>query len=99
MEAPAQYGDAPLDIRPETLREFGAGWEPPTAAEIRAVIRLAGLTAGEVAALVGMPDRGMVQRWTTGDAPVPFAAWAILCEVAGLGTIWRVVYEERGASG
>lgn len=88
METPAQYGQEPAEIRPETLRKYGAGWEQPTPAEVRAVIKLAGLTGAEAAQLVGLSDSRTVRRWTGGQSDIPFAAWAILCEVAGLGIIW-----------
>ncbi|MBL3921631.1 transcriptional regulator, partial [Bacteroides thetaiotaomicron] len=30
------------------------------------------------------------RRWVGGDTPIPFSAWAILVEYAGLGKIWKV---------
>jgi len=47
-----------------------------------------GLTGGEAAKLLGISDGRTIRRWTGGDSPIPFAAWAILCNVAGLGLIW-----------
>lgn len=49
---------------------------------------MAGLTGGDAAKLLGISDGRTIRRWTGGDSPVPFSAWAILCEVAGLGMIW-----------
>lgn len=92
METPAIYGSDQTEIRPECLRPFSEGWQQPTPAEVRTVLKLAGLTGSETARLVGISDGRTVRRWTGGDAPIPFAAWALLCEAAGLGTIWRRVY-------
>ncbi|WP_332309629.1 hypothetical protein [Achromobacter xylosoxidans] len=88
METRVPYG-APK-IRSECLLPFSEGWQQPTADEVRAVVSMAGLTGGDTAKLVGISDGRTVRRWTGGDAPIPFAAWAILCDVAGLGKIWAV---------
>ena len=66
------------------------------AEEIRELIRLTGLNGAEVAALLGLTPQGnksgggsrTVRRWTAGDVPIPYAAWAILAHVAGFGAIW-----------
>ncbi|MFJ3465341.1 transcriptional regulator [Achromobacter spanius] len=86
METRVPYG-APA-IRPECLRPFADGWQQPESGEVRAVLSMAGLTGGEAAKLLGISDGRTIRRWTGGDSPIPFAAWAILCEVAGLGVIW-----------
>ena len=87
--------DQVIHIRPETLRP-AAQWEPPTPDEIRELIRLTGLTGGEVAAVLGLTPQGnksgrgsrTVRRWTAGDTPIPYAAWALLAHRAGFGLIW-----------
>jgi len=84
-----------VTIRPETLRP-ARKWEKPTPDEIRELIRLTGMTNGEVAALLGLAKptktsgRGSrtVRRWTAGDSPIPYAAWALLAHQAGFGLIW-----------
>lgn len=86
METRVPYG-APA-IRAECLRPFADGWLQPEAGEVRAVLSMAGLTGGEAAKLLGISDGRTIRRWTGGDSPIPFAAWAILCNVAGLGLIW-----------
>ena len=30
-----------------------------------------------------------IRRWIGEDTPIPYAAWAILCDQAGLGVIWK----------
>lgn len=101
METRATYGDA-AEIRRECLMPFADGWQQPTPNEIRAVLKLAGLTGSEASKLLGVSDGRTVRRWTGGDAPIPFSAWAILCDTASLGTIWRrphsVILEEQDGS-
>lgn len=75
-------------IRPESLRRFADGWEPPDSNAVRAVLSLAKLTGGAAAKKVGIHDSRTVRRWTGGETAIPYAAWALLCEIAGLGKIW-----------
>nr|WP_284211155.1 transcriptional regulator [Proteus mirabilis] len=82
-------------IRVETLQP-ASNWQKPTTEEIRELIRLTGLNGAEVADLLGLTPQGnksgggsrTVRRWTAGDVPIPYAAWAILAYVAGFGAIW-----------
>ena len=76
-------------IREECLRPFDKGWEPPTGDEVRYVLKKAGLTGAAAARLTGIKDSRTVRRWTGGETPILFSPWAILCEVAGLGQIWK----------
>ncbi|MEY0882257.1 helix-turn-helix domain-containing protein [Providencia rettgeri] len=79
----------------ETLQP-ASNWQRPTTEEIRELIRLTGLNGAEVADLLGLTPQGnksgggsrTVRRWTAGDVPIPYAAWAILAHVAGFGAIW-----------
>jgi hypothetical protein len=51
------------------------------------------LTGRAVADLVGLSEKGggrQVRRWISEESHIPYAACAILCEVAGLGKIWEV---------
>lgn len=79
-------------IRPECLRPYEQHWEQPSENEIREVIRLAGLTGGKTAKVLGLGSQGSrtVRRWISEDSLIPYAAWAILCDLAGLGIIWRI---------
>jgi len=76
-------------IREVCLRPFDKGWEPPTGDEVRYVLKKAGLTGSAAARLTGIKDSRTVRRWTGGETPILFSPWAILCEVAGLGQIWK----------
>ncbi|GLR55201.1 transcriptional regulator [Shinella yambaruensis] len=79
-----------MNIRPECFRP-GEDWLRPNGHEIREVLALAGLSGSQAARILGLGHQGgrTVRRWTGDDSPIPFAAWAILCDLAGLGAIWR----------
>ncbi|CDL30085.1 putative transcriptional repressor protein korC [Escherichia coli 5-172-05_S4_C1] len=53
-------------------------------------MQIAELTGSKAATLTGLKDSRTVRRWVGGDTPIPFSAWAILVEYAGLGKIWKV---------
>lgn len=86
-------------IRAACLAPYSEGWPQPEPAEVREVLRIANLTGSEAALKVGLKKSGgrTVRRWTAGAVegstaeavPIPYAAWAILCECAGLGLIWH----------
>lgn len=78
------------EIRRECLRP-AEHWTPPTGDEVREVLRLAGFTGGKAAKALGLGAKGdrTVRRWIGEDSPIPYAAWALLCDFAGLGSIWR----------
>ena len=52
---------------------------------------LAGLTGGKAAKVLGLGPKGdrTIRRWVGEDTPIPYAAWALLCDYAGLGLIWK----------
>jgi hypothetical protein len=77
-------------IRSACLQAAGH-WEQPTGEEIREVLRLAGFTGGQAAKALGLGLKGdrTVRRWIGGESSIPYAAWALLCDFAGLGMIWR----------
>lgn len=79
------------NIRLECLRPAINGWLKPTGEEVREVLRLAGFTGGHAARALGLGLKGdrTVRRWIGEDSDIPYAAWAILCEFAGLGVIWK----------
>ncbi|WP_425509581.1 transcriptional regulator [Xanthomonas albilineans] len=84
------------EIRPQCLRPAQC-WTQPTGNEIRSVLRMAGLTGGAAAKLLGLGAKGdrTIRRWIGGDSQIPYTAWAILCDLAGLGLIWRLPLERR----
>ena len=78
------------NIRLECLRP-AESWSQPTGEEVREVLRLAELTGGVAAKRLGLGARGdrTVRRWVGEDSHIPYAAWALLCNLAGLGQIWK----------
>ncbi len=68
-------------------------WQRPTGEEIREVLRLAGFTGEAAAKALGLGANGdrTVRRWVGEETAITYAAWALLCEFAGLGIIWREV--------
>lgn len=77
-------------IRPECLRP-AATWVKPTGDEIKEVVKLAGLSGATAAEALGLGKGGgrTVRRWIGEDTSIPYAAWGVLCELAGLGIIWK----------
>lgn len=80
-----------VNIRLECLRPAISGWEQPTGEEVREILRLAHLTGGKAAKALGLGVKGdrTVRRWIGEDSAIPYAAWALLCNFAGLGCIWK----------
>jgi len=77
------------NIRLECLRPADR-WTQPTGEEVREVLRLCGFTGARAARALGLGLKGdrTVRRWIGEDSAIPYAAWAILCSLAGLGSIW-----------
>lgn len=82
-------GEVP--IRSACLQPASTQWEQPNGEEIREVLRLASFTGGRAARELGLGMKGdrTVRRWISGESSIPYTAWALLCDFAGLGTIWR----------
>lgn len=55
------------------------------------MLRLAGFSGSKAAKALGLGAKGdrTIRRWIGEDTPIPYAAWAILCDQAGLGVIWK----------
>lgn len=83
--------DVHVEIRPECLVPADEGWERPRGAEVQEVVRRIGLSGRAIARVLGLSEHGgrQIRRWISEDAPINYPAWAILCEMAGLGRIWR----------
>lgn len=78
------------NIRLECLKP-AERWTQPTGEEVREALRFAGLTGGAAAKRLGLGAKGdrTVRRWIREDSHIPYAAWALLCDFAGLGEIWK----------
>ena len=73
-----------MDINPNSLLPFfHPNYQPPSADELRAVMKAQGWTGAKTAALVGVDSR-TVRRWTGNERPVPYSAWRLLIIYAGL---------------
>ncbi len=79
-----------ITIRNECLQP-AESWAQPKGEEVREVLRLAGFSGSKAARVLGLGATGgrTVRRWVGDDSPIPYAAWALLCECAGLGIIWK----------
>lgn len=86
METRKSYGTVG-DIRPECL-VHAKDWVEPTGAELLIAIRMAGITAEAFGRLIGVAGR-TVRRWLdeNDSSDIPYAAWVVLCQEAGLGNI------------
>ena len=80
-----------VNIRPECLRPYADGWEQPTGEEVRMVVNLANFSGSQAAKALGLGSQGgrTVRRWIGEETPIPYAVWALLCNYAGLGCIWK----------
>lgn len=76
-------------IRPGCLLP-ASSWTPPSGDEIRQVLNFAKLSGGKAAEVLGLGKGGgrTVRRWTGEETQIPYAAWAVLCHLAGFGEIW-----------
>ncbi|MFL9876741.1 helix-turn-helix domain-containing protein [Paraburkholderia megapolitana] len=79
-----------VEIRPECLQP-AKHWEEPNGPEIQEVIRRSGMSGRAAADYLGLADKSgrQLRRWISGDAGIPYSAWALLCDAAGFGSIWR----------
>ncbi|MCK9709844.1 transcriptional regulator [Pseudomonas syringae pv. syringae] len=79
------------DIRPECFRPAPT-WVQPTPDEVRELLLRIdpprGLKGADAARLLGIQTGRQIRRWTGGDTPIPYAAWAILADMAGVSRIW-----------
>jgi hypothetical protein len=76
-------------IRPENLLPFSDGWKRPDVEGIKEALAKAGLTQEQAAEIVGIKEGRTVRRWVGGETPIPYAPWALICDLAGLGQIWK----------
>jgi len=70
--------------RPGLFEPYASDWSPPTAAEFRELLRVAGLSGSEAGTLVGVDSR-KIRKWAGGEkADIPYAVWRLLSIYAGL---------------
>lgn len=80
-----------ITIRQECLQPYEKNWQQPNGNEVREVVRLAGFSGSQAAKALGLGTQGgrTVRRWIGQESAIPYTAWALLCDFAGLGHIWR----------
>ncbi|MNJ47954.1 hypothetical protein D3C77_431320 [compost metagenome] len=80
-----------------------ATWQPPAPEEIQSLLDAVGkrlrvdVDATLASNLLGLGPEGnlVVTEWLQGRASILYPCWAVLCEMAGLGLIWRVGEKPR----
>lgn len=79
------------NIRGACLQPAGPHFQRPSGDEVREVLHLAGFTAGQASRALGLGAQGgrTVRRWISEDSAIPYACWALLCDFAGFGCIWK----------
>ena len=85
-----------VHIRRECLQP-ALYWSRPTGAEIQEVMRRAGMSGRKAEAYLGLSDKNngrQIRKWISLESSIPYAAWALLCDAAGLGQIWRIDTDE-----
>ena len=69
--------------RPGLFDAYAPGWQSPSVAEFRELLRVADLSASQAGMLVGVDGR-KIRKWAGGDGDVPYAVWRLLSIYAGL---------------
>jgi hypothetical protein len=69
--------------RPGLFDQYSPDWQPPSVAEFRELLRVAGLSGSQAGLLVGVEQR-RIRKWAGGEGEVPYAAWRLLSIYAGL---------------
>lgn len=69
--------------RPGLFDQYTPDWQPPSVAEFRELLRVAGLSGSQAGLLVGVEQR-RIRKWAGGEGDVPYAAWRLLSIYAGL---------------
>jgi hypothetical protein len=79
------------DIRLECLRPAQDDWQRPNGDEVQEVLRLGGFSKERAANMLGLGEGGgrTIRRWASGETEISYANWALLCDFAGLGVIWK----------
>lgn len=69
--------------RPGLFDAYVPGWQSPSVAEFRELLRVADLSASKAGMLVGV-SQGKIRKWAGGEGEVPYAVWRLLSIYAGL---------------
>ncbi|HHY6930500.1 MULTISPECIES: helix-turn-helix domain-containing protein [Burkholderia cepacia complex] len=80
------------EIRRECLQP-ATFWAQPKGAEVQEVLRRTGMTPQDASAYLGISVNSngrTVRKWMSEEAPIPYSAWALLCDAAGFEPFWRI---------
>ncbi|WP_229801888.1 hypothetical protein [Pseudomonas mandelii] len=69
--------------RPGLFDAYAPGWQAPSAAEFRELLRVADLSGSQAGMLVGVDGR-KIRKWASGEGEAPYAVWRLLSIYAGL---------------
>jgi hypothetical protein len=69
--------------RPGLFDAYAPGWQSPSVAEFRELLRVADLSASQAGMLVGVDGR-KIRKWAGGESEVPYAVWRLLSIYVGL---------------
>lgn len=69
--------------RPGLFDAYNPGWQSPSVAEFRELLRVAELSASQAGMLVGVDGR-KIRKWAGGEGEVPYAVWRLLSIYVGL---------------
>lgn len=79
--------------RPGLFAAYTPGWQAPSVAEFRELLRVAGLSASKAGLLVGV-DQRKIRKWAGGEGEAPYAVWRLLSIYAGLADAPRYANNE-----
>lgn len=88
METKAQYAAASAIYPLNSHLTRHENWTVPPSNLVRQMLSKSGFSQSQFALTIGVKDRE-VRRWVAGDVPIPYLAWAILCDYCGESGIWR----------
>lgn len=85
-----------IEIRRECLQP-ATFWAQPKGFEVQEVLRRTGMTPQRASEYLGISVNSngrTVRKWMSEEAPIPYSAWALLCDAAGFEPFWRIDRDE-----
>ncbi|MCW3604425.1 helix-turn-helix domain-containing protein [Burkholderia cenocepacia] len=80
-----------MEIRRECLQP-SRFWAQPKGIEVKEILRRTGMTPQDASEYLGISTNSngrTVRKWMSEEAPIPYSAWALLCDAAGIDPFWR----------
>ncbi len=81
-----------VEIRRECLQP-AIYWSRPHGPEVQEMLRRANMTPLRASEYLGISTQSngrQVRKWMSEEAPIPYTAWALLCDAAGFAPFWRI---------